>query len=174
MKPVGRVVIAGCSLAASLLFTGDGLQAQTTTDPLRDALRQQSAAERSACPGVQRAIADGTDAALVVRTAVELGLNSCQIIRCALEGVPVDEKTIRCEKVLMGAVAGGVSSDVISRCSSDACDPGAVAGILARTDLEPYFCYFMAFPATPLPPPPPREPVFDRSYTKPQASPFTF
>lgn len=110
---------------------------------------------------------------LVVRTAVELGYNSCQVIRCALEGKTQADKEALCEKVIRGAVAAAVPAEVISRCSSDVCDPSAVAAILAATSSEPSYCYF--FPKLDAPAPPaPREAAFDRSVPQPQASPFAF
>jgi hypothetical protein len=109
---------------------------------------------------------------LVVRTAVELGYNSCQVIRCALEGKTESDDVTLCEKVTRGAVAAGVQSDVISRCASEYCDPAAVAAVLAAT--EPNYCYFFPQPLVAPAPLPPPEPVFDRSHPKPQASPFTF
>jgi hypothetical protein len=176
MKIFGSAMAAAVSLAATMVCAVRSVPAETPTSLVRETLRQQSAAERSSCTGVQRTIFTGNDATLVVRTAVELGYNSCQVIRCALEGSssPDTDKETLCEKVIRGAVAAGVSPDVISRCSSDVCDPAAVAGILAATLLEPHYCYFfpqsLVAPAS-LPPP---EPVFDRSLPRPQASPFTF
>ena len=111
---------------------------------------------------------------LVVRTAVELGYNSCQVIRCALEGkTEIDRETL-CEKVIRGAVAAGVQPDVVSRCASEVCDPAAVAAVLAATLLEPNYCYFFPQPLVAPEPLPPPGPAVDRSQPGPQASPFTF
>jgi hypothetical protein len=161
------------SLAAALFFQAQRLPAANETDLIRDVLRQQSDAGHVGCTGVQRALAAGTDARLVVRTAVELGYNSCQMIRCALEAKADGKTTTLCEKVIRGAAEAGVEADVISRCSSEACDPAAVAAILGNTSLDPYYCYFAdrPRPAPELPPPPP---VIDRDIRPPQASPFTF
>ena len=176
MKVSNAAVAAAMSLAAYLCYAVPGVQAETAPKILRETLRQQSAAGRSTCTGVQRTISAGTDATLVVRTAVELGYNPCQVLRCALEGkTPPDTgKETFCEKVIRGAVAAGVAPDVVSRCSADVCDPAAVAEILAATLLEPNYCYFFAQPLVAPEPSPRPEPVFDRSAPRPQASPFTF
>lgn len=141
---------------------------------VRELLRQQSAAERAGCAAIARALGSGTDPALVVRTAVELGYNPCQVIRCALEG--------RCERegagadlarVLQGAVAAGVPEDIIARCSVEACaDPAAVAALLADLLLEPSYCYFA--PREPGAPValPPVQPLPDRDL--PEISPYRF
>ena len=173
MKTSSRITAALGCIAATMLCTARGVPAQTASDLVRETLRQQSAAERSSCAGVQRTIAAGTDATVVVRTAVELGYNACQVIRCALEGTTGRDRDSRCEKVVRGAIAAGVQPDVISRCSADACDPAAVAALFAATLLEPDYCYFYPLPLAAPAPPPPAEPVFDRS-TPPQISPFTF
>lgn len=134
----------------------------------------QSAAERAACDGVQRALASGQDAALVVRTAVEMGHNACHVVRCALAGRCGGDEPEALGQAIRGAAAAGVPQDVIARCAGDACDPGAVAALLAGILLEPNYCYF-----SPRPPgagaalPPPR-PVVDRSSPPPQVSPFSF
>ena len=111
---------------------------------------------------------------LVVRTAVELGYNSCQVIRCALEGKTQADKEALCEKVIRGAVAAAVPADVISRCSSDVCDPSAVAAILAATSLGAELLLLLSHSLTRPLPRHQAEPAFDRSVPQPQASPFTF
>jgi hypothetical protein len=171
-------VFATASVALTLLMpcAAGSAQAGDNSQVLRGTLRQQSAAERSSCTGVRRTIASGSDVTLVVRTAVELGYNSCQVIRCALESTstPEIEKKMLCEKVIRGAVEAGVQPDVITRCCADACDPAAIAAILSATMLEPNYCYFAPRPLVAPAPLPPPEPVFQRSYTPPEASPFTF
>jgi hypothetical protein len=169
MKIFSVVRAAPTLLAAAALLVGQGVRAETGVQLVREAQRQQSAAERTSCAGVQRSISSGTDASLVVRTAVELGYNSCQVIRCALEGEARPDKPTLCKKVIRGAVAAGVQADVISRCASESCDPDAIAAILADTLLEPNYCYFSPrLPAAP-------EPLqhqqggYDR-----QISPYTF
>lgn len=169
--------MAAFSLAAPLFVCVQSVPAQTDANQLRETLRQQSAAARASCSGVQRSLTAGSDPLLVVRTAVELGFDSCQVIRCSLEPTaapPSADAQTLCEQVIRGAVAAGVPPDVISRCSADFCEPAAVAAILSATLLEPNYCYFapraLVAPA-PLPPP---EPVFDRTLSPPQASPFTF
>ena len=110
-----------------------------------------------------------------MRSAVELGYNSCQVIRCALDETDISDKQPLCEKVIRGAVAAGVQPDVISRCTSPVCDPAAVAALLSAILLEPNYCYFSPgqLVAPELLPPP--EPVVDQVYPQiPQASPFTF
>jgi hypothetical protein len=176
MKHRNAAIGASFLLSAALLGSALGVRAETTENLLRETLRQQSAAGRSSCAGVQRTLAAGTDATLVVRTAVELGYNSCQVLRCALEGelLPDTDKTSFCEKVIRGAVAAGVQSDVISRCAAESCGPTAVAALLADILLEPNYCYFSPPPLEAPATPPPSVPVFDRSTAQAQASPFTF
>lgn len=169
-----RSVVACASLAACLFCVVQRVEAESASALVRETLRQQSAAERSSCTGVRRTISAGAEPTLVVRTAVELGYNACQVIRCSLEGKDVPDQETLCEKVLLGAVAAGVAADVIARCSADVCDPGAVAMTLAATLLEPNYCYLSPRPLVAPAPLPPPEPVFDRSYPRPQASPFTF
>ncbi|HWR98305.1 MAG TPA: hypothetical protein VN317_07755 [Candidatus Methanoperedens sp.] len=145
------------------------------TSPAGELLRQQSAAERAGCGGVQRARAAGADAALVVRTAVELGYGPCHVIRCALAGRCPSDGAADLEPVIRGAVAAGVPADVVARCAVDACaDPGAAAALLADVLLEPNYCYFGPRPLSAPAPLPPPLPVIDRSHPQPQASPFTF
>ncbi len=186
MIDLKRSMVASLSVAAWLLCGAQRAAAESAADLVRESLRQQSAAERAACAGVQRSIAGDFDPMLVVRTAVELGHNPCQTIRCAVEGKISDHQPALCEKVILGAVAAGVPSDVISRCAADVCDPAAVAAILTATRFEPNYCYLS--PRAPLAPAalPPPGPVFglaplsrsellvDRTYLRAQASPFTF
>jgi len=174
MKP-GTGLVVGVLFLASVLAIGvQRLPAANQSDLIRDVLRQQSDAGKTGCTGVQRALATGTDARVVVRTAVELGYNSCQMIRCALEAKVDEEKNALCEKVIRGAVEAAVQVDVISRCASEVCDPRAIAAILGDTSLEPYYCYFSDRPIVapePILPPPP---IIDRSAQPAQASPFRF
>lgn len=167
-------MVGAVSLASLLLSVVPPLSAANQTDLIRDVLRQQSDAGQAGCIGAQRALAAGTDARLVVRTAVELGYNPCQIIRCTLATKPDGETTTLCEKVLRGAVEAAVPADVISRCSSEVCDPAAVAALLGDMFLDPYYCYFSDRPLSApeaLPPPPP---IIDRGMPPAQASPFAF
>jgi hypothetical protein len=176
MKTAMNGTLASLALAAALAGGADGAVAATPSNLVSETLRQQSAAERSSCAGVRRTIQAGADASLVVRTGVELGYNSCQVIRCALEtgpAAPAPGARALCEQVIRGAVSAGVQPDVISRCSADACDPAAVAAILAATLLEPNYCYFSPREVEPDPAAPP-QPVIDRDYPRPQASPFRF
>lgn len=162
-------------LAAALAFAvSDVPAADTTAELLRDTLRQQSAAERTACVGIRRTLGAGSDPVLVVRSAVELGYNSCQVIRCALEGAADGDTGGLCRKVVQGAVAAGVPSDVIARCSAGVCDPAGVAAILAGSLLELNYCYIGFQPSGAPDPGTPRPPVIDRALPQPQASPYTF
>jgi len=174
MKILSAFRTAPAVLTAAGLLVAQGVCAETGVDLVRETQRQQSAAERASCAQVQKSISSGTDATLVVRTAVELGYNACQVIRCALEGESSPDRRTHCEKVIRGAVAAGVQADVISRCAADACDPASIAATLADTFLEPNYCYF--FPRLPVAPDPPpsQQPVIDRQVQPPQASPFTF
>jgi hypothetical protein len=177
MDLLKKSVAALLLLAAPLTVGVRSVPAETSSNLLRETLRLQSFAARSSCSGVQRTISAGTDPTLVVRTAVEIGYNSCEVIRCALDPKSAPPELLQqtlCELVIRGAVAAAVQPDVISRCSTDFCDPAAVAAILSETLLEPNYCYFTgrALVAPDLPPPP--EPVFERSLPQPQASPFTF
>jgi len=174
MKILRVAVSASAVLVATGFLAAQDVQAETGAHLVRETQRQQSAAERASCAGVQQSISTGTDATLVVRTAVELGYNTCQVIRCALEGKALPDKRTLCEKVIRGAVAAGVLADVISRCASDACDPADIASVLADTLLEPNYCYFFPkLPAAPAPPAP-QQAFIDRHYQQPQASPSTF
>ena len=174
MKIGTGLAVGAVSLASVLLIGVQRLPAANQIDLIRDVLRQQSGAGQAGCTGVQRALAAGTDARLVVRTAVELGYNSCQMIRCSLEANVDLDKTDLCEKVIRGAVEAAVQADVISRCSSEACDPRAIAVILGETSRDPYYCYFsdrpLVAPEPVLPPPP----IIGRAANQAQASPFTF
>ncbi len=161
-------------LTASVVFGARSVSAETASDLVRETLRQQSAAEFTGCTGIQRVMTMGTDATLVVRTAIELGYNPCQVIRCALGKNAVPGGQSLCEKVIRGAVAAGVQPDVISRCSSEACESSAVAALLAATLLEPNYCYFIRQPLVAPAPLPSPEPVISRDYPRAQASPYTF
>ena len=161
-------------VAAALVCNVPALWAVNETDLVRDVLRQQSSAERAGCSGVQRVLAAGSDVRVVVRTAVELGYNSCQMIRCALEAKVAPEGKPVCEQVLRGAAEAGVPADVISRCSSEACDPAVVAAVLGEVTLDPYYCYFSAQPLGAPELPPPQQPIIGRDMPAAQASPFRF
>lgn len=162
------------SVAAVFSCAKPAFSAGNAKDLVRDALLQQSPAQRTGCDGVQRTIRDGADATLVVRTAVELGFNSCQVIRCALENKVSAEMEIHCDKVIRGAILAGVQPDVISRCSAEFCDPAAVAALLGNAFLDTNYCYFVN--QQPVAPDilPPQFPIVDRSRPQSQASPFRF
>ncbi len=166
---VAAVLLASATAAAPL-------PALAGNDLVRELLRQQSAAERAGCDGVRRVLAGGRDPGLVVRTAVELGHNACQVIRCALENACASGRIAAdLAPVIQGAAAGGVSPDVISRCAVQTCaDPAAVAAVLAEVLLDPNYCYFAPEPERGAPPLPPVLPVVDRSLPAPQASPYAF
>lgn len=171
MRNVSKRVAGAALLAAALLAPAPRAAA---VEPAGGRPAGQSAAERTACDGVQRALAGGQDAALVVRTAVELGHNPCQVLGCALAGRCPENEPETLESAIRGAAAAGVPQDVIARCAGEACDPGAVAALLAVILLEPNYCYFSPRPpgaAAALPPP---RPVVDRSSPPPQVSPFSF
>jgi len=174
MKIFRLGMVAALSITAALAGSAQKLAAESGKDLVRDALLQQSAAERAGCSGLHRSLAAGADAALVVRTAIELGFNSCQVLRCALEGNKESNPTVLCEKVIRGAAEAGTQADVITRCSGEVCDPAAVAAILANAFLEPNYCYFTFQPPPALEPLPPQLPVIDRSLPVAQASAYTF
>jgi hypothetical protein len=164
MKP--RLVVSGLAAAALLCAASGTARAAAADEVLRDVLRQQSAAERSVCPAVKRAIAGGTDPLLVARTAVELGYNPCQVIRCAVE------TRADLAKILQGAASGGTSVDVLSRCAVEAgADPAAVAAVIGGLELEPDFCYFTFGPVRA---PAALPPVLARDTPSPQYSRFSF
>lgn len=143
-------------------------------EPATAALRQLSTAEKTGCAGVQRALAAGGGAGLVVRTAVEMGYNPCQVIGCALAGrCPADDAEAL-EQVVGGAAAAGVPAEVIARCAGDACDPAAVASLLAWVLLEPNYCYFSPRPPDATAPLPPQRPPLERGVPLPEVSPFGF
>ena len=159
--------------AAFLCCAAPVYSAGSQSDLVREALLQQSAAQHAGCTGVQRTLKAGTDAALVVQTAVEIGFNACQVIRCALEGTAEPDNAFLCDMVIRGAALAGVLPDVISRCSTEFCDPTAVAAILEDAFLETTYCYFTFQPPGPpeaLPP----QPLINRDAPPSQASPFRF
>ena len=171
MKDLPKCAAAVALLAVALLAPTPRAAA---VEPAGGRPAAQSAAERAACDGVQRALAAGQDAALVVRTAVEMGYNPCQVIRCALEGRCGGDEPETLEQAIRGAAAAGVPEDVIARCAGEACDPGAVAALLAGILLEPNYCYFSPRPPGAAATLPPARPVVDRDSPPAQASPFTF
>lgn len=164
-----RRMVAACA-AAGLLSCGAGEgRAAGKENLLRDVLRQQSPAEQGICGAVRRAVAEGVDAALVVRTAVELGFTPCQVIRCAVTG------SGNLLNVIRGAGEAGLTPDVISRCAVDAgADRQSIATLLSDLDLEPNFCYFTFVPAGAPAAAVRSMPVIDRHYTHPQISPYSF
>ena len=173
MRRWGRAATLTITAAASLFCAAPG-NTGSQTDLVREALLQQSPAQRTGCTGVQRTLNGGADATLVTRTAVEIGYNPCQVIRCALEGSSESERKVLCEKVLRGAALAGVQPDVISRCSAEFCDPAAVAAILGDAFLEPNYCYFAARPLVAPEIPLAQDAVVGRSTPAAQASPFRF
>ncbi len=174
MKFAKLGTVASIVMAAPLLLGVSLASALGRADLVRDILRQQSGAERASCTAVQRTLAAGADASLVVRTAIEIGYNSCQTIRCALKEKTEYGKDVLCDKVIRGAAAAGAQADVISRCSEEVCEPAAVAAILSDVFLDLNYCYFAFRPSTQADPLPPSLPVIDRSLPTSQASPFTF
>jgi hypothetical protein len=166
----GLHIRAIAALAILALF--GPAQRGAAAESARDLVRPRSAAERAGCDGIQRARAAGADAALTVRTAVELGYNPCQVIRCALAGRCPADNAPDLEPVIRGAAAAGVPADVVARCAAEACDePAEVAALLAAVMFEPNYCYFAPRPPAPLPPP---RPVIDRESPPPQVSPYKF
>jgi hypothetical protein len=165
MKRFVSVAVAGAIVVLGLPGAASAGQ-----DLLRDVLRQQSAAQREGCVAVKRTLATEPNAALVVRTAVELGYNACQVIRCAIEG------GADLAKVVQGAAEAGVKADVVARCSVEAgADAASVARIFAELVFEPSFCYVTFSPAGAPDPRPPVAPAADQSYRgRVEASPFTF
>lgn len=159
---------------ASFWCAGSAFAAGGAKDLVREALLQQGPAQRVGCTGVQRTLVAVSDATLVVRTAVELGYDACQVIRCALEGKAGPEQSGLCEKVIRGAALAGVLPDVISRCSEEFCDPAGVATILGDAFLEPNYCYFAGQPLVAPEVDPPQMWVIDRSPPQAQSSPFRF
>jgi hypothetical protein len=169
MSPVPHVRAAAALAILALLAPA---QRAAAAESARDLVRPRSAAERNGCDGIQRARAAGTDPALTVRTAIELGYKPCQVIRCALAGRCPADNASDLEPVVRGAAVAGVPADVVARCATEACDdPAAVAALLAAIVFEPNYCYFG--PGTPAPLPPSR-PVIDRDSPPPQVSPYKF
>ena len=164
-----RGFIAG-AVAVLIAAAGAPGAAATDQDTLREVLRQQSAAQREGCVAIKRTLATEPDAALVVRTAVQIGYNPCQVIRCAIEG------GADLAKVIQGAAEAGVKADVVARCSVEAgADRALVARIFADLVFEPSFCYVTFTPGGAVEPLAPVQPVIDRGYGRQeQASPFTF
>lgn len=174
MNKGGKLAATSLLTAAVLCCATPGISSGSKPDLLRDALLQQSAAQRTGCTAVQRTLKEGADAMLVVRTAVEIGYNACQVIRCSLDGSVDPEKTIICDKVVRGAVQAGVQPDVISRCTAEYCDPARVAALLGDAFLEPNYCYLAGQPLAAPDALPPQVPVIDRSAPPSEASPFRF
>ena len=77
-------------------------------------------------------------------------------------------------QVLRGAAEAGVPADVISRCSSEVCDPAVVAAILGEVTQDPYYCYFYAQSLAAPELPPSHQPIIGRDMPAAQASPFGF
>jgi hypothetical protein len=165
---------ASLSLALLVSVPGAAGAAEMSSDLLHETLRQQSTAERSACTGIRRTLTAGNNPAVVVRTAVELGYNSCQVLQCALGAKSGEDKAELCRQVIRGAVAAGVPADVISRCSADACDPADVAVLLAGSLGETNYCYIGTRPLSAPDPQAPQQPIIDRSQQQPQYSPYRF
>ena len=77
------------------------------------------------CESIARALTEGREARLVVRTAIELGHSPCQVVRCA------HEAGAELTWIAAGAVEAGAPPDVVSRCLIDAgASAKEVAGIL--------------------------------------------
>lgn len=186
MTPVAMLLDSGAvdgmnhRIAASALFIAAlacATPAAAADNPLPAALRQGGASERAACDGIRRALDAASDAALVVRTSVEIGFNPCQAIRCALEGAGGEARDRLCRKVVFGAVEAGVPADVVARCTAEACAPPLVAALLAESLLEVSYCYLGPRPPSAAVPEQRSEPLIDRSFFQtppPQISPFDF
>lgn len=161
--------LAGAAAGAIAALGVSGVASAGSQDVLREVLRQQSAAQREGCAAVKRTLATEPNAALVVRSAVEIGLNPCLAVRCAIEGGG------NLARVIQGAGEAGVSPDVVARCAIEAgADAAAVARIFSDLAFEPSFCYVTFSPVGAPEPQLPVEPIIDREYDRAQASPFTF
>jgi len=134
---------------------------------MQELLRQQGAAERTACGTVRRALDEGFPAGDVVHTAIGIGFGACEVLRCALEaGAPL-------APVLEAGAGTGTPPEVLARCAVEAgVAPAEVAALLNDLSTDPSYCYF----APELGGGPPVTPPYgdpDRRYASPEFSPFT-
>lgn len=162
--------VAG-AVAGAIVALGGSTAALGGQDALREVLRQQSAAQHEGCLAIKRTLATERNAALVVRSAVEIGFNSCLAIRCAIEGGG------DLAQVIQGAGEAGVQADVVARCAVEAgADRAAVARVLSDLAFDASFCYVTFSPAGAPEPQAPVQPIIERDYDQPraQASTFTF
>lgn len=161
--------LVAAAVAGAIVAIGSAGPASADQELLREVLRQQSAAQREGCAAVKRTLQAEANAALVVRTAVEIGFNPCLVVRCAIEG------GADLARVIQGAGEAGVKADVVARCAVEAgADGAAVAQIFSDLAFEPSFCYVTFSPAGASAPQAPVQPVLDRSYVQAQASVFSF
>ena len=125
--------------------------------------------KKNICTSVKESIAGGSDAKIVVRTAIELGHSACVVVQCALEGGGDPQS------VLAGAIEAGARPEVVARCAIDAgMDADQVARILMDPNLRVSICYFQPErPAGSVLPPEPY-PQDGEQRSRQVISPFTF
>jgi hypothetical protein len=94
-------------------------------------------AKEDICELIQEAIAGGKSAEVVVRSALELGHQTCLVVGCAIKGGGTPSE------VFNGAMAVGTGTAVFTRCAIDAgLDPGHAAALIMNADLSMNLCYF--------------------------------
>lgn len=161
-----KVLSVACAVALVAAPAAPAAAATRGQDALlREVLRQQSAAERSVCDAIGKAVAAGIPAAEVVTAAVGLGHAPCGVVRCALAA------GAELPPVLEAAASAGAPPEVLSRCAVEGgAAPSAVAAVLNGLSAEPSLCYFdPELRGAPVVPPYGDR---DRQYARPELSPF--
>lgn len=91
--------------------------------------------ENRVCSLIRERVREESNIKKIVKTSIQMGYNSCFVIKCAFENGGV------LEQIITGALEGGATSDVIAKCALDAgADDIELSNIFARTDL-PNLCY---------------------------------
>ncbi|MBI5640008.1 MAG: hypothetical protein HZA17_06240 [Nitrospirae bacterium] len=122
MKKLGTVLIV---ISLAMIFADVVIAAE-----LKDVLSERYAEQKDICPPVKSTIREGIDTRDVVRVALLMGHSACYVIKCSIEAKG------ELEKIIFGAIEGGATADVISRCAVEAgAIPDEIARILERADL---------------------------------------
>jgi hypothetical protein len=86
------------------------------------------------CRQIQDKITDKQEIRTVVKTGIQMGYDSCRVIKCSVRGGG------DLNQIIGGAVEAGISNDIISKCCLDACvemkekQAGGISG-----SIEPYW-----------------------------------
>jgi hypothetical protein len=106
-------------IIATLLFAPSSLFAQ---DTLKDLIVKNYKETKDISLVVKKLIKEGVDTKDVVMKSIQLGHDACLVIRSAIEAEG------NMDQIIAGALAGGATADVCSRCMIDAgIDPARVA-----------------------------------------------